>query len=209
MPILPITPAGMPGARVISVQVSPPSVDLKSPEPGPPLQSCHGLARDLPERGVERARVVRIDREIDGAGLVVAEEHLLPGRSAVARAIDAARLAGAASDRRARPRRRDRDSAGATRRREIVSVSARPDVPPGLAGVDRPVDAVALHDVAAQLRLAHPDVDRRRVATATTAMAPTDELCDLAVGHRRPGRAAVGGLPQPAAGRAEVVLEGA
>ena len=30
-------PAGSPGLRVISVQVSPPSVDLKRPLPGPPL----------------------------------------------------------------------------------------------------------------------------------------------------------------------------
>src|SRR5678815_4273108 len=36
-PILPSTPVGRPGLRVISVQCSPPSVDLKRPLPGPPL----------------------------------------------------------------------------------------------------------------------------------------------------------------------------
>src|SRR6476660_6562610 len=36
-PILPSTPVGRPGLRVISVQRSPPSVDLKRPLPGPPL----------------------------------------------------------------------------------------------------------------------------------------------------------------------------
>src|SRR5262245_14512563 len=36
-PIRPIVPAGKPGLRVISVQVSPPSVDLNKPLPGPPL----------------------------------------------------------------------------------------------------------------------------------------------------------------------------
>ena len=36
-------PAGMPGARVISVQVSPPSVDLKSPLPGPPLDIWYSI----------------------------------------------------------------------------------------------------------------------------------------------------------------------
>src|SRR5437660_2285689 len=41
MPIRPITPAGRPGLRVISVQVSPASVDLKRPLPGPPLDICH------------------------------------------------------------------------------------------------------------------------------------------------------------------------
>src|SRR5215211_2478581 len=40
--ILPRTPAGSPGLRVSSVHVSPPSVDLYSPDPAPPLQSCHG-----------------------------------------------------------------------------------------------------------------------------------------------------------------------
>src|SRR5439155_26277807 len=33
----PISPAGRPGFRVISVHVSPPSVDLNRPLPGPPL----------------------------------------------------------------------------------------------------------------------------------------------------------------------------
>src|SRR3982751_1337746 len=36
-PILPTTPDGRPGLRVISVHVSPASVDLYNPLPGPPL----------------------------------------------------------------------------------------------------------------------------------------------------------------------------
>src|SRR5580765_8124994 len=36
-PILPSTPFGNPGLRVISIQCSPPSVDLNNPLPGPPL----------------------------------------------------------------------------------------------------------------------------------------------------------------------------
>src|SRR3954451_21493350 len=36
-PILPTRPDGSPGLRVISVQCSPPSVDLNRPLPGPPL----------------------------------------------------------------------------------------------------------------------------------------------------------------------------
>ena len=43
MPTLPTIPLGKPGLRVISVQVSPPSVDLKMPLPGPPLSSVQGL----------------------------------------------------------------------------------------------------------------------------------------------------------------------
>src|SRR5437879_4269668 len=42
MPMRPITPAGIPLFRVNSVQVSPPSVDLKSPEPLPPEEKSQG-----------------------------------------------------------------------------------------------------------------------------------------------------------------------
>ena len=39
----PTTPAGKPGLRVISVQVSPPSVDLYMPLPGPPLDIWYSM----------------------------------------------------------------------------------------------------------------------------------------------------------------------
>src|SRR5438105_9614853 len=42
-PMRPINPDGNPGLRVISVHVSPPSVDLKSPDPGPPLDIVYSL----------------------------------------------------------------------------------------------------------------------------------------------------------------------
>ena len=42
-PILPMRPRGMPGLRVNSVHVSPPSVDLNRPLDGPPLHNCQGL----------------------------------------------------------------------------------------------------------------------------------------------------------------------
>src|SRR5688572_25560576 len=44
-PMRPTTPAGRPGRRVISVQVSPPSVDLNSPLPGPPLDIVYSLRK--------------------------------------------------------------------------------------------------------------------------------------------------------------------
>ena len=77
---------------------------------------------------------------------------------------------------------------------------------PGLAGVGRLVDAVALDDVAAECPTPRRRCRRRRGSTGRSPTAPTDEHRDLAVGHRPPGRAAVGRLPQAAAGRAEVVL---
>jgi hypothetical protein len=42
-PILPSMPRGKPWLREISVHVRPPSVDLNSPEPGPPEDMPHGL----------------------------------------------------------------------------------------------------------------------------------------------------------------------
>src|ERR1041385_1719869 len=41
-PIFPMIPLGSPGRCVISVQVSPPSVDLYKPLAGPPLESVQG-----------------------------------------------------------------------------------------------------------------------------------------------------------------------
>jgi hypothetical protein len=41
-PILPTMPRGSPALRVMSVHVSPPSVDLKRPLDGPPLSKAQG-----------------------------------------------------------------------------------------------------------------------------------------------------------------------
>ena len=53
IPTLPTMPRGKPLIRVNSVHVSPPSVDLKMPLPGPPLSSVHGLL-NFPETRVDR-----------------------------------------------------------------------------------------------------------------------------------------------------------
>src|SRR5919205_4088737 len=42
-PMRPTTPVGIPGLRVISVHVSPPSVLLNTPLPGPPLDIWYSL----------------------------------------------------------------------------------------------------------------------------------------------------------------------
>src|SRR6185312_10390871 len=43
-----------------------------------------------PQRGVDHLRVGGIKREVNGSGVVVGEQHLLPGGAAVGRAVDAA-----------------------------------------------------------------------------------------------------------------------
>ena len=83
---------------------------------------------------------------------------------------------------------------------EIASEFVEADVRPGLAGVGRLVDAVARHDVAADARLAHADVDDVGVRFGDGDRADR-RARDLAVGDRRPVRAAVGRLPEAAAGR--------
>ena len=90
--------------------------------------------------------------------------------------------------------------------RDRLRVAEIGEVIPLHAAVGRLVDAVALDDVAAQLRFAAADVDDVGVRLADRQRADR-RGADLAVGHRRPVGAAVGGLPRAAAGGAEPVFE--
>ena len=76
------------------------------------------------------------------------------------------------------------------------------DVLPGLAAVDRPVDAVAVGDAALAVVLAGADPDRERVLRVERDAA--DRVRALAVEDRRPGRARVGRLPDAARGDRDV-----
>jgi hypothetical protein len=77
------------------------------------------------------------------------------------------------------------------------------DVRPGLARVGRLVDAVAGHDVAANARFAHADVNDVGIRFGDSDGADRRAL-QLSVGDRRPVGAAVDRFPQTAADRAEV-----
>ncbi len=159
----------------------------------------------LPQRRVDHVGILRIDREIDRAGLVVAEEGLLPGLAAVDTLEDAAFGAGCAvlaercDEDDVRVRWMDADL------RDRLRVGEA-DVGPGLAGIRRPVDAVPRHDVAADAGLPHADEHQVGVGLGDRHRADRGAL-DLAVGHRQPVLAAVGRLPEAAAHRAEVRLE--
>src|SRR5919106_5256493 len=107
----------------------------------------------MPQAGVERARVVRVDDEVGRAGLGVAVEDALPALAAV-RGAEHAPL-GIAPERM--PHGSHVHSPAVAR----VDADARdrlrvlqPEVGPGLAAVGGPVDAVALDDVLAPLHLA-------------------------------------------------------
>src|SRR5439155_26882660 len=77
------------------------------------------------------------------------------------------------------------------------------NVRPGLSAIDRFIDAVAGHDVAADAGLAHADVHDVGARLAHGHGADRRAL-DLAVGDWRPRLAAVRRLPQSAAHRAEI-----
>src|SRR5690606_12913896 len=123
------------------------------------------LPECIPERRVDDVRILRIDRDVDGAGLRIAVEHLLPGAAAVAGPVEPtvlvlhAVLAEAAGEDDVAVRRMHAHA------REVAGL-AQSDVLPGLARVRRLVQPVARLDVAAELCLAGADIDHVGVRRA-------------------------------------------
>ena len=110
----------------------------------------------LPQRCVDHARVLAVDRQIYRAGLAVAEEHALPALAAVDALEHAALIARAvvvAEGGHVDDVGVGRVDADLRDGFDVLEAHVRP----GLAGVGRLVDAVARHDVAANARLAHAD----------------------------------------------------
>src|SRR5438874_10036570 len=116
----------------------------------------------LPERGIDDARVVRIEADIDRAGLLVLVEDLAPGLAAVGAAEHAALGVGAEG----MAEGRDQNDIGILRvddqGADLAGVPEA-DVAPGLAAVDRLVDAIAVRHVAARGRLPGADIDDVRI----------------------------------------------
>ena len=195
---------GRPGRREISVQVVAAVEGLEQPAAGAATRERVRRPRDLPQRGVEDLRVGGIDHEIHRAGALVAKEDLRPGLAAVAGLVDPA-------VRRSRVRLAERSHphhVGVGRVHPNPADGPRglePDGGEGLAPVRRLVHAVALDDVAPQLHLAESDVDDVGIGRRDGHGADRGRL-ELPIADRRPGEPAIGGLPQTAAGRPEVVL---
>ena len=165
------------------------------------------LAEGLPERRVEHVRVVPVDHDVDRAGALVAEEDALPAVAAVGRTEDAPLLA----RHPVLPERRDVDNGRIGRVDADLGDAVRvaePDVLPGGARVAAAVDAVAGQDVAADAGLAGADEDEVGVGFGHRDGADRGRG-DLEVGDGVPVLAAVGGLPEAAAGGAEVGFLGA
>ena len=165
------------------------------------------LAEGLPERRVDHVRVVAVECDVDRPGALVPEEDALPCVATVGRLEDAALLAGDP----VLPERRDVDNGWIGRvdadRGDAVRLG-EPDVLPGRARVAAAVDAVARKDIAANARLAHPDEDEVGVGFGHRDRADRGGV-DLEIGDGEPVFAAVGRLPEAAAGGAEVGFEGA
>src|SRR5437016_5082072 len=105
---------------------------------------------------------MRIERKVDGAGMVVAIENALPVLAAIARAVNAAVLVRAV-------RMAERSYIHEVRIRGI-DANARdglrilqPNVLPGFAGIAGAIDAIALYGGCAQLGFTRADVNDVRI----------------------------------------------
>ena len=162
-----------------------------------------GLPLHLPQRGEHRRGIVGIGRELDRAAQRVLVEHLRPGAPAVGRAEHAALFVRAidmalcGDQHHIGVARIDHDA------RDVPGV-VEPRVRPGPAGVGGLPHAVAERCVLARGGLAGADVDDVRVRGRYRDGANRPERA-RAVEDRRPHVAAVGGLPHPAQGGADVV----
>ena len=161
-----------------------------------------GVDQQLPRGGEQLLRVRRIHHDVDGAGVLVHEEHAFPRVPAVARPEHAAlplravAVALGSNVHDVRIPGIDHDASDA-------SAGVESHTLPGAAGVGGFVDAVAERDVRADPRLARPGphdvVVRARDAERSDG-------CDLLiVEDRLPVNAGIGRLPDAAARRASVV----
>ena len=198
-------PAAARRLRVISFHVSPPSVDLNRPLPGPPLDIWYSTRYASHSAANITFGFLRSIAMSTAPVLSSRNEHLLPRLAAVGRLVDAALVARSVPYLPKSATKTMSGLVGWMRIFEIASEFGEADVRPRLAGVGGLVDAVAGHDVAADARLAHADVDDVGVRVGDGDGADRRAL-DLTVGDRRPRRAAVGRLPEPAADGAEVGL---
>ncbi len=191
---------------MISFQLSPPSVLRKRPLPGPPDDSSPGLPPRLPEGSIDDVRVRRVYRDVHGPGAVVPEKDLSPALSAVGGLVDSTlRVRHGMDPERANPGRVAIGGMDADPGDVLGFFQAQ--VIPAASRVRAPIDPVALHDIAPELGLSGSDVDDVGVGFADGNRSHRG-AGDLPVGHRTPGEPAIGALPEPAAGGAEIVLQG-
>ncbi len=146
--------------------------------------------------------ILRIENHIDRSGVLVFVENLVPGLAAISGAENASfrvRTKGMTE-------RRDKNDIGIARVHDHFANRARileANVLPGFSRVHRLPDAVTLADVAANASFAGPHINDVWIGTATAMTA--DRRRSILVKNRGPGVRAVGGFPDAATGRAEIV----
>ncbi len=148
---------------------------------------------------------MRIENKVDGAGMIIAVENLLPGFSAIVRTKDASLRIRAVG----MTERGDEDNIGVLRIDADTGDGLRigqSRFVPCFSRVCGFVHAVALHDVSAQLGFTHSDIHNVRVRFRDSHCAD-GRAGDLSISDRLPGCAAVDGFPKPAAHRAEVIFK--
>ena len=177
---------------------------LEDPAAGSTARHFERVSIRLPQRDVHHLRVVRIDDQLVGAGLVVPEQDPVPRLPAILRSVDAALrirrrvMAERRHVHEVRVRRIDPDLGDDLRLGEA-------DVRPRLAAVGGLVGTAALNDVAADVRFTRADVDDVGVRGGDGDGADR-RVVDQGIGHRLPRHAGIGGLPQSTARGAHVVL---
>ena len=155
-----------------------------------------------PQRGVDRPRVRRIERDVDSARVLVLVEDALHRASAVGGAVDAALRVRAVG----MPERRDEDAVRIVwiddEGGDLPRVAQAVEVLPGAARVVRSEEAFADGEIRPLQPFAARDVDDVRVRRRDGDGA--NRLRRLLVEDRRPGLTVVRSLPDAAVVRADV-----
>ena len=171
------------------VHVVPPSVDRTRPSARTAGINRPRLARHGPHRRDHHVRILRVDRQIHGAGLIAGGIDEFPRAAAVARAIDAALL----RRREQVPEHRDVDETRVGRMDVHAADLARvgqAHMPPRPARVRGLVHADPGRDVPARARRSRPDVDHVRIGRRHRDRADRTGL-EKAIRDVRPGGAGV------------------
>ena len=173
------------------------------PAPFAPAREKPRLPPHLPERGEQSVRIVRVENDIDRAGVLVFAQDFRPGLAAIGRAKNSALVVRPIG----MPEGRDKNDVRIFRMdddRADVAAVFQADIPPIAAAIDGLINAVAIGDIAAQRRLTGAGVDR--VVIARRYRQGTDRGSGmLLVEHRLPVGAAVGGFPHTTSDCAEII----
>ena len=172
------------------------------PAPGSAAGETPRRAPRLPQRRKQNVRIPRIERNVDGARVLILIKHFIPGLAAIQRAENSALRVRT----KRMPERRHKDNFRVARIHNHLPDRARilqPDVLPGLPCIHRLPHAIAVRNISANAGFARPHIDNVRVRLRHRQAAYGRST--LFVKNRRPTGCAVGRLPHSSAGDAKIV----